>query len=75
MVLYRSAALEGYPYDVCSYCYSPPVQVDLLVLDARAPARLVVELHNDARNAQVLLPLEVRLSWENRDRLSRNVRS
>eukprot|EP00959_Pyramimonas_sp_CCMP1952_P330864 6928506-Pyramimonas_sp.AAC.1 len=95
MVLYRSAALEGYPYDVCSYYFSPPVQVTMNMpkvgealncirlracdpagarVDAKAPARLMVELvHNNARNAQVLLPLEIRLSWaEERDGLSRD---
>eukprot|EP00976_Prorocentrum_cordatum_P106919 1194550-Prorocentrum_minimum.AAC.2 len=43
-------------------------------VDAKAPARLMVELvHNNARNAQVLLPLEIRLSWaEERDGLSRD---
>lgn len=69
-VLYTSAPLGDYLFDVCHTwpdCYSPNIKVALnnLDVDASSALRLSLEFQNNDRNLQLRLPITFNLTWSN----------
>lgn len=68
-VVYHSPPLVGYDYDKCDTwpsCYSPAVVAESGSLDLSADKPLAIELtfHNNLRNAQIHLPINITLTWD-----------
>jgi hypothetical protein len=64
--IYSSPDLVDYPFDVCSYCYSPPVSVHVpgMHLDVKEATELEFVFQNNDRNVQLLLPIDFTIGWD-----------
>lgn len=64
-VLATTGPLQGYDFDKCNNCFSPPqtLAVSGLNLAVTSPKRITLQFEDNDRNVQILLPTAVTITW------------